>query len=126
MRCNFCRIEFESEKFKKIEKDIKNLTGRVIGTGAKDVKDADIMTLKCSSCDAEIVINPDEVHQAKCHYCRNILTINQEIPNGMMSDMILPFKVTKEEAYKEITNYIENDKKVLKRYKGKFHLENAI
>ena len=84
LRCNFCRHEFNPEQVAGLETDISKLQGEVIGSGAQNiVEDAkDIMTLKCSSCGAEVVIDTASATQARCHWCRNTLSINEQIPNG--------------------------------------------
>lgn len=62
---------------------------------------------KCPSCGAEVIIDTSEVTYARCHWCRNTLSINQQISNGAIPDAVLPFKVTKDEAKKEIENFIK-------------------
>ena len=98
LRCNFCRYEFEPEKVVGLETDISQLQGQVMGSGAQDiVADAkEILTFKCSSCGAEVVIDTASSAQARCHWCRNTLSINQQIPNGSIPDVVLPFSVKKE------------------------------
>lgn len=98
LRCLFCRNEFEPEKFEEMETDIEHLEGEIIGSGAADIQtDADdqIVTLKCSSCGAEVVIDTATQTQARCHWCRNILSLNKQIRNGAVPDAVLPFKVNK-------------------------------
>jgi predicted RNA-binding Zn-ribbon protein involved in translation (DUF1610 family) len=108
LRCNFCRNEFEPEKINEQLTDIHDLEGKTIESGASDIiADAKkILTFKCSSCGAEIVINVNETVQARCHWCRNFLSINQPIPNGSIPDMVLPFKITKSQAQKEIKAFV--------------------
>ena len=59
LRCNFCRHEFEPEKISGMETDISKLEGQVISSGANnyDASANDTVTLKCSSCGAEVVID---------------------------------------------------------------------
>jgi DNA-directed RNA polymerase subunit RPC12/RpoP len=108
LRCNFCKNEFESEKTNEQLTDIHDLEGKKIESGVSDIiADAKkILTFKCSSCGAEIVINVNETVQARCHWCRNFLSINQPIPNGSIPDMVLPFKITKSQAQKEIKAFV--------------------
>lgn len=108
LRCNFCRHEFKPEKVQGLETDITKLEGEILGSGAQDiVEDTDnVMTFKCSSCGAEVVIDTSESTQARCHWCRNTLSINQQIPNGAIPDVVLPFKLTKEEAQKQIEEFV--------------------
>lgn len=108
LRCNFCRHEFEPEKVEGMETDITKLEGEVMGSGAQDiVQDTqNILTFKCSSCGAEVVIDTEEATQARCHWCRNTLSVNQQIPNGAVPDVVLPFNVTKAEAKEIISNFV--------------------
>ena len=94
LRCNYCRYEFSPKKVEGLEEDISNLVGQVVGSGATDIiaDTKDIITFKCSSCGAEVVVDTQESTQARCHWCRNTLSINQQIPNGSIPDMVLPFK----------------------------------
>ena len=108
LRCNFCRHEFEPERATGLNTDVSQLTGQVIGSGAQNiVADTDAMiTFKCSSCGAEVVIDTSEATQARCHWCRNTLSINQQIPNGAVPDMVLPFGIRKEVATAEIEKFV--------------------
>ena len=107
LRCNFCRHEFESMKVTGMQDDITKLEGQVIGSGAQDiVADCkDIVTFKCSSCGAEVVIDTASSTQARCHWCRNTLSVNEQIPNGSVPDVLLPFSVTKDVAKSQIEKF---------------------
>ena len=71
-----------------------------MGSGTQDIvaDTKDVMTFKCSSCGAEVVIDTSSSLQARCHWCRNTLSLNQQIPNGAVPDVVLPFSVTKDIA----------------------------
>jgi len=108
LRCNFCRHEFEQEKIVGMETDISNLQGQIIGSGAQDIQadTNDVLTFKCSSCGAEVVIDTASAPQARCHWCRHTLSINQQIPNGSIPDVVLPFTVKKDDAKLEIEKFV--------------------
>ncbi|MDR2967144.1 MAG: TFIIB-type zinc ribbon-containing protein [Methanobacteriaceae archaeon] len=110
LRCNFCRHEFEPEKVSGIETDLHKLEGELIASGAQDIiaDVEDVLTLKCSSCGAEVIVDTSETTQARCHWCRNTLSVNQQIPNGSVPDMVLPFKLKKEDAKAEIEKFVGN------------------
>lgn len=129
LRCNYCRHEFEPEKIDGMEEDISKLEGRVIGSGAKDIvaDTKDIITLKCSSCGAEVVIDTSETTNARCHWCRNTLSINQQVPNGSVPDVVLPFKLTKDEARAQIENFVNKRKFYANpQFKEEFTTENIM
>lgn len=108
LRCNFCRHEFEPELAPE-DADISTLEGTTMGTGAADINEAadSMITLKCESCGAEVVVDTNTGAQARCHWCRNTLSINNVIDNGAVPDVILPFKVTKAEAQEEIGKFVK-------------------
>ena len=106
LRCNFCRFEFEPEVVD-TKTSVSELSGEKIGKGASKIDKTfdSVMTIKCQSCGAEVIINTEEATRARCHWCRNALSINEKIPNGAVPDFILPFKITKEQA-REKRNFL--------------------
>ena len=108
LRCNFCRYEFELKKLSGMIDDISQLEGQVIGSGAQNIvaDTNDVLTFKCSSCGAEVVIDTASASQARCHWCRNILSVNQQIPNGSIPDVVLPFNVSRDTAKLEIEKFV--------------------
>ena len=108
LRCNYCFTEFDGNEVKK-EQDLKKLSGRVKGEGAKDIKkDAeDVITLRCGGCGAEVVIDTKNAPHARCHWCRSYLSINNKLDNGVIPDVILPFKLKKEEAQDSINKFVK-------------------
>jgi len=107
LHCNYCRREF-AEVADDIDGDISQLTGLHIGMGVSDIAydAADAVTLKCTACGAEVVVDTNEAPQARCHWCRNMLSLNQQIPNGAVPDAVMPFRVTKEQARVLIEQFV--------------------
>lgn len=129
LRCNYCRHEFEPQKIEGMEEDIHNLKGEVVGSGTQDIQqDFDnIKTFKCSSCGAEVVIDTSETTQARCHWCRNTLSVNQQIPNGSVPDVVLPFKISKNEARLEIEKFVGKRKFYAHpKFRQEFTTENIM
>lgn len=107
LRCNFCRHEFEVKKAE--HNNIAELKGTTVSSGASNIQadSKDMITLKCESCGAEVVIDTSQNLQAKCHWCRNVLSLNSQIPNGAVPDVVLPFFITKEDAEKTIRDFVK-------------------
>lgn len=129
LRCNFCRHEFEPEKAEDEGHDLSKLEGTIIGSGAKDIiaNTDEILTFKCSSCGAEVVIDTAQVTQARCHWCRNTLSIQQQIPNGAVPDVVLPFKLKKEEAKTSIEQFVNKRKFYAHpQFKKEFNADNVM
>lgn len=129
LRCNFCRYEFKPEKVEGMKKDITELEGEIIGSASQDIDEnsKNMITIKCTSCGAEVVIDTAETTQARCHWCRNYLSINEQIPNGAVPDVVLPFKLKKDEAQKEIESFVKKRKFYSHpKFKQEFTTENIM
>lgn len=129
LRCNFCRHEFEPQKIAGMQEDISNLEGEILGSGAQDIiaDTNDMVTFKCSSCGAEVVVDTAKATQARCHWCRNTLSVNQQIPNGAVPDVVLPFAVKKQEAQTEIEKFVGKRKFFAHpKFKAEFTTNNIM
>ncbi len=129
LRCNFCRYEFKPETVEELNTNISELNGNVMGSAAQDIStdSENVITLKCSSCGAEVVIDTAEATQARCHWCRSTLSINQQIPNGSVPDVVLPFKLTKAEAKAQIENFVGRRKFFAHpKFRQEFTTENIM
>jgi len=129
LRCLYCRHEFEPEKVEGLEEDLSKLEGQVMASGAQDIiaDTNDVLTFKCSSCGAEVVIDTSESTNARCHWCRSTLSINQQIPNGSIPDVVLPFAIKKEDAKLEIEKFVGKRKFFAHpKFKKEFTTENIM
>ncbi len=129
LRCNFCRFEFDPVALDEMHRDVNDISGEEMGSGAADIQaDAnDTVTLKCTSCGAEVVINLAESSQARCHWCRNMLSINSKVPNGAVPDAVLPFKMKKDEARAHIEKFVGKRKFYAdKTFSKEFTTENIM
>ena len=112
-----------------MEQDISKLEGEIIGSGASEIiaDTNDMVTLKCSSCGAEVIVDTAQVTQARCHWCRNTLSINQQIPNGAVPDTVLPFSITKKDAKDSIENFVGKRKFFAHpKFRREFTTENVM
>lgn len=128
LRCNFCRHTFDSESVNS-NKDLSSLEGETVYAGAEDIQqnDESLITLKCPGCGAEIVVDTNEMTTSRCHWCRHVLSINEQVPNGAVPDMVLPFKVSKAEAQKSIEAYVGKRKFYAHpKFKEEFSTENIL
>ena len=129
LRCLYCRYEFEPEKVEGMVENIDELQGEVIGSGAQNIQ-ADVndtVTFKCSSCGAEVVVDTASAPQARCHWCRNTLSVNQQIPNGAIPDVVLPFSVSKDAAKESITAFVGGRKFFAHpKFKKEFTTDNVM
>ena len=132
LRCAYCRFEWTAANFMTsvgFDSPIDQLTGTVLTTGVADIDDtaSNIITLKCQGCGAEVVINTESQLQARCHWCRQVLSQQTQIPNGAVPDAVLPFRLTHEQAVEQVRKFANRRRMfALKRFKQEFVPENVV
>lgn len=130
--CLFCRNEWQESLVEEafgLGEGIDDLEGTVIASGAMDIQaDAeDQLTFKCDGCGAEVVVDTAHALNARCHWCRHTLSVNQQIPNGAVPDAVLPFRLTKEQAVEKIREFAGKRRLFAhKRFKEEFVPENVL
>ncbi len=107
--CLFCRHEWAEARLDEVivTGDLSSLQGTTIGSGAADIDTGAgaLVTMKCGGCGAEVVVNTAEQMGARCHWCRHVLTVNEQVPNGAVPDAVLPFSVTHADALARIREF---------------------
>ncbi|MCE1174151.1 MAG: TFIIB-type zinc ribbon-containing protein [Propionibacteriales bacterium] len=108
--CLFCRHEWSEAQVEPMvsgDAPLTELSGTTIASGASDISPevSGMMTLKCAGCGSEVVVNTAEAMSSRCHWCRHVLTINEQIPNGAVPDAVLPFSVTQAQAVEKIREF---------------------
>ena len=111
VNCMYCRTEFEAEKVNE-KGGVRELKGDKFGEGSADIIPGEdvILTFACPACGAEVVIRTAEEYSARCHWCRHVFNVNEKIANGAVPDMVLPFKIKKEQAEASIRDFVEKRK----------------
>ncbi len=107
--CLFCRYEWSEARLDETisNGDLGALSGTTIGSGASDIDTGadSLITMKCAGCGAEVVVNTAEQMGARCHWCRHVLTVNEQVPNGAVPDAVLPFEITHDDAIARIDRF---------------------
>lgn len=130
--CLFCRNEWQEARVEEefgLGEGIDQLDGTVIASGAQRIQAdvADVLTFKCEACGAEVVVDTAHALNARCHWCRHTLNVNQQIANGAVPDAVLPFRLTKDEAVEKIRGFASKRRLFAhKRFKAEFVPENVL
>ncbi|MEO7917182.1 MAG: TFIIB-type zinc ribbon-containing protein [Dokdonella sp.] len=130
--CLYCRNEWHGERVEEafgFGEGIDQLKGTVIAPGARDIAAdaASLMTFKCTACGAEVTVNTDSAMTARCHWCRHVFGVNEQIANGAVPDAILPLHIKKEDAVARIRQFVDKRRFfALKEFKEQFTPENVV
>jgi hypothetical protein len=130
--CLYCRNEWHGARVEEefgFGEGIDDLEGTVVASGARDIAAdaAAVMTFKCTGCGAEVTVNTENAMTARCHWCRHVFGVNEQVANGAVPDAVLPFHIKKDDAVARIRQFV--DKRALfalKEFKEQFTPENVV
>ncbi|GHB95410.1 TFIIB-type zinc ribbon-containing protein [Thermomonas carbonis] len=130
--CLYCRNEWHGQRVEEefgFGEGLDDLTGTVMASGAKNI-DADVsslMTYKCTGCGAEVTVNTESTMTARCHWCRHVFGVNEQVANGAVPDAVLPFHIKKDDAVARIRQFVDKRRMfALKAFKEQFTPENVV
>lgn len=129
--CSYCRHTWNEDNAETkygFDTVIEGLIGTTLGSGSSDItEDSSVVTIKCQGCGAEVIIKADTQLQSRCHWCRQVLSLNTQVPNGAVPDGLLPFSVTHDEAVEEINKFV-NKRRLFAwgKFKKEFTPENVV
>lgn len=132
LMCLFCRHEWSEQQIESIvagSGEISDLAGTHIASGASDIsaEAAGVVTLKCGGCGSDVVVKIDESTSSRCHWCRHVLTINEQVPNGAVPDAVLPFSLTRDQAVEAIREFAGKRKLFADRkFLAEFQPQNVV
>jgi len=64
---------------------------------------------------------------ARCHWCRHVFGVNEQVANGAVPDAVLPFRIRKEDAVARIRQFVDKRRLfALKEFKDQFTPENVV
>jgi len=130
--CLYCRNEWHGQRIEEafgLGEGIDQLRGTVISSGARDIAAdaASLMTFKCGGCGAEVTVNTQNAMTARCHWCRHVFGVNEQIENGAVPDAVLPFHIRKDDAVARIRQFVDKRRLfALKEFKEEFTPENVV
>ncbi len=130
--CLYCRHEWTAARVEEafgLGEGIGELKGTQIASGAQNIAAdaASLRTYHCTGCGADVVVNTDTAMTARCHWCRHVLGVNEQIDNGAVPDAVLPFHIQKDDAVARIRQFVgKRQLFALKAFKQEFTPENVL
>lgn len=129
--CLYCRHEWAATRVEEafgLGEGIAELKGTQVASGARDIDpEADsLRSYRCGGCGAEVVIHTADAVTARCHWCRHLLGVNEQIANGAVPDALLPFRIRQDDAVARIRQFVGKRRLfALKAFKEAFTPENV-
>ena len=130
--CLYCRNEWHGQRVEEefgFGEGLDDLAGTIMASGARDIDDdvSSLMTYKCTGCGAEVTVNTESTMTARCHWCRHVFGVNEQVANGAVPDAVLPFHIKKDDAVARIRQFVDKRRMfALKEFKEQFTPENVI
>ncbi len=130
--CLYCRNEWDGARVEEefgLGEGLADLRGTVMASGARDIAAdaAALMTFKCTGCGAEVTVNTESAMTARCHWCRHVFGVNEQVANGAVPDAVLPFHIRKDDAVARIRQFVDKRRLfALKEFKEQFTPENVV
>ena len=130
--CLYCRHTWHGQRVEEefgFGEGLDQLSGTVVASGARDIAAdaASLVSFKCSGCGAEVTVNTENAMTARCHWCRHVFGVNEQIANGAVPDAVLPFHIRKDDAVARIRQFVDKRRMfALKAFKEQFTPENVV
>ncbi len=131
MHCEYCGTKFSAEDTKEyidaLEKEKKQdvYEWEQYGSGSGKWTDEELKGIKgyiCPSCGGE-VIGDEHTASMKCPYCGNPTIVGENVSGTFKPDVIIPFKITKEEAKAALLKHYKGKLLLPKEFKDENHID---
>lgn len=94
LKCTFCGKEYDANEFNEQNNGLTQLE-----TNNKQTNEVDenLRSYICQSCGGEIVVD-ETLGATKCPFCGNNVVINETFNHVFRPDLVIPFKISKEQV----------------------------
>ena len=130
MKCPYCDTEFEVETLLELDAELKKEenskddTGwdTPAGTSWQPGEQEGMFVYVCNSCGGEIV-GEATTAATFCPYCGNNIVMKAQFTGMLRPDLVIPFKLDKEAAKKNLAKHLEGKKLLPKIFKDQNHID---
>lgn len=95
LECKYCEHKFRTQEYANFS----------INTSIEK-EEQHFFIYRCNNCGAEVIADKDSM-TSKCIYCGTNLTFINKKEENFHPDKIVPFKLTKDQAFNQLKNYIK-------------------
>ena len=136
MKCPFCESVFEMSDVQQLDDtfggEAQPLPEEEFQQGAEELElsgadwasgeNANMRVYGCQSCGAEIIADAT-TGATSCPYCGNNVVMKGQFSGDLRPDLLIPFKMTKEQAVEKFKKHINSQKFVPKVFSAQGHPE---
>ena len=139
LECDYCGSKYSVEEIEKlyaedvaeaeegfeaneIKKEKEKAEFEAMGMEWSEEETKGMKTYSCPSCGAELICDATTA-ATSCPYCGNPTVIPGQFTGGLKPDLVIPFKLNKEQAIKALENYYKGKVFLPKAFKEHNHIE---
>ncbi len=127
MLCPYCGTQFDVQTLASYDTELKSDTGddmqwQTAGTQWHPAETAGLISYICNSCGGEIVGDSNTAATA-CPFCDNPVLIPSRFSGDLRPDLVIPFRVDKEQAKAALRNHYKGKLLLPKVFKDENHID---
>ncbi len=128
MKCPYCDTEFELESLKDYDKVLKEDSSdsddwsQEEKVSWSDDSDGEVSVFICNSCGGQIITDITTA-ATSCPYCDSSVIMSGRLSGDLLPDIIIPFKLSKEDAKAKLKNHLKGKRFLPKVFKDENHLD---
>ena len=115
MKCPYCDSEFSVGSLKTYDEDLKadgtdNMKWDTkAGQEWEDEETKGMVVYRCESCGGEVIAD-ETLGASSCPFCGNPIIMKEQFAGDLKPDLVIPFKLDKNEAKKRFKSFLLNKK----------------
>ena len=129
MKCPFCGSEFDLETLRTYDDALNETSGESnmeweesAGSEWEQGEADNLRVYKCQSCGGEVVADQTTA-ASKCPYCDNPVIMTGQFSGDLKPDLVIPFKLNKEQAKAALLRHMEGKPLLPKIFKSQNHID---
>jgi DNA-directed RNA polymerase subunit RPC12/RpoP len=130
MKCPYCGKLFDIQTLEDFNSQLSNELGddmnweNSAGSEWTEEETDGLKSYVCKSCGGEIV-SDENTAATSCPFCGNPVVMSDKFSGSLKPDLIIPFKLNKEDAKKALNKHYMNKKLLPKVFKSKNHIDEV-
>lgn len=128
LKCPYCDSEFSVESLKEMDEALNYVDADDMhwndeqGSQWHEDEQTGLLTYICRSCGGEIIAN-ETTAATKCPFCDNPVVVSGKLAGELKPDLVIPFKLDKNQAIARFKNHLSGKKLLPKVFKDENHIK---